>query len=207
MKIELHWDVSQGSEEWIALHEGRLTASDASKLITSSGKPSSQRNELLGRVVAETLGLQHTEIVPFSNVWMERGLELEPEGRDWFCFQNNVEVNQIGFVSGRFIGCSPDGIVADDSGFHIPLEIKCPKPSTHIKWLLNNKLPPEHMAQVHMQMALLEAPYGWFMSYHPQMEPLLIKVEASVFTTRLLDELLTFQHDADLLIKKYGDTE
>ena len=211
----IHWSLEQGTEEWATLHRGRLTASHASKLLTPTGRISAQRNAILAQVVAEVAGFEDTETTPFTSDWMQRGIDLEAEARDWYSFASGLDIRQAGFIEGMYIGCSPDGIIvgcgtnhlwdARDAAFLIPLEIKCPKPSTHIKWFIENELPPEHKAQVHMQMVMLDSPSAHFISYHPQMEPLIVIVERDDFTTALEVALDNFRNDVEVALKKIMD--
>lgn len=187
----LHWGVEQGTPEWFELRRGRLTASDASKIITPTGRPSSSFNDAVSRVVAERLGYEAIDPFPRVTEWMERGVELEPDARDWLAFVSDLDLLEIGFVSNGVLGASPDGVYKDGEDY-IPCEFKCPKASTHIKWLVNGELPPEHKAQVHMQMILLNSPFARFMSYHPDMRSFEIVVEADDFTEALHDRLDAF---------------
>jgi hypothetical protein len=44
---------------------------------------------------------------------MEYGSGTEEEARNWYAFQHDVEVQQVGFITtddGR-LGCSPDGLI------------------------------------------------------------------------------------------------
>lgn len=203
----IHWSLEQGTEEWATLHRGRLTASHASKLLTPTGRISAQRNAILAQVVAEVAGFEDTETTPFTSDWMQRGIDLEAEARDWYSFASGWDIKQVGFIEGEFIGCSPDGVIIGfgENPAIVPVEIKCPKPSTHIKWFIENELPPEHKAQVHMQMVMLDAPSAHFISYHPQMEPLIVIVERDDFTTALEVALDNFRNDVEVALKKIMD--
>ena len=106
---------------------------------------------------------------------MERGVLLEQEARDYYQFQTDNEVKQVGLVykdETKMISCSPDGLM-DKSG----LEIKCPAPHTHIKYLLAGKLPSEYVPQVQGSIWITGADSWDFVSYHPDIEPMLIHVE------------------------------
>lgn len=195
MDIIIHPAVEQGSPEWFSLRQGKLTASVASKLLTATGRLSTQFKSEMGRILAETLELQEPEpIIP--NKWMVRGTEMEAEARKWFTVVTDLDVNQVGFIesSDHILGASPDGIVEvehDGKVVNVPLELKVPKPSTHIDWLLNSKdsVPACHMQQVHFTIALMDAPFGYFQSYNESVEPLIVKVERDKYTEKMADAM------------------
>jgi hypothetical protein len=84
-------------------------------------------------------------------------------------------VEQVGFCTlddGTF-GCSPDSLVGDDG----MLEIKCPSPAVHVGYLLGDKLPTTYRAQVQSQLFVTGRAWCDFLSYHPDLPPLLVRVE------------------------------
>lgn len=175
-------DIQQGSDEWREVRKGVLTASLADKILTPSGRPSSQAKALRARLLAEKMGWQE----PAPDVqtdWMGRGIALEDEARKWVQFQLGSEIEQVGFIMGNteWTGCSPDGLI----NRIIPVEIKCPMPSTHISYLENDELPSDYKAQVHFQLAITGASYGYFISYCPVTEPLIITVPSDEYTLKM----------------------
>jgi hypothetical protein len=201
-------DVDQKSEEWFAIRAGKLTASCASKLITPTGKLSTQYKGEISRIIAEKLGLQDPEEPVRETYWMAQGVELEGEARSWLEVMWGRPVFQTGFITSDdgVLGVSPDGYIyelGDQGPELVPIEIKCPKPSTHIKWVLDGGLPEEHRAQVHFAMVVTGAPYAWFMSYNPNLEPLLIKVERDEFTAALEAYTETYKTDLTNALNKF----
>ena len=171
-------DVEQRSAEWFALRAGKLTGSKGSMLVTPTGRPSAQYRGEIARIIAEKMLWQEPESIK-PTYWMERGVNMEAEARRWF----EVEVgpaSEVGFCEDHtgMMGYSPDGLMED----FISVELKCPKPSTHIQWVIDGELPSIHKAQCHFALAISEAPYMWFMSYSPNIEPLLVKVEPDDYT-------------------------
>jgi hypothetical protein len=57
------------------------------------------------------------------------------------------------------------------------LEIKCPAPHTHVSYLVKNKCPAEYIAQIQGSMWICERDQWDFLSFHPDMPPLLITVK------------------------------
>ena len=183
-------ECEQGSDEWLQARLGIPTASCFGKLITSQGKKSTQMDSYLNTLVAETLMGKPSE--SFSSEWMDRGTELEPEGRAWYEFQMNCDVEQVGFVlrDDGLVGGSPDGLTPDGG-----LELKCPKAETHVSYLRADKTPTTYFAQVQGCMWLCEREQWDFVSYHPDMPKLHITVarDSRFIATleSLVDELLT----------------
>ena len=116
----------QGSAEWEAARLGVATASMCAKILTPTGQLSRQRDEYVGKLLAEwALGEPVDE---FGGTYhTERGKALEPQALAHYRFQTGLEARSVGFVfkdGDRLAGCSPDALVGDSGG----LELKCPSP-------------------------------------------------------------------------------
>jgi len=203
--------IEQRTPEWDTLRSGKLTASVAKKLVTPTGKASTQYRGEISRIIAERMGLQEPEFLK-PTYWMERGINLEQQARNWFEVETNLDVEDIGFVSDEddLVGASPDGMIEmhDDSQIDfvpfVPLELKCPKPSTHIQWLLEGVVPKDHIAQVHFQIALCDAPYGYFCSYNPDVAPLIVKVERGEYTELMEKSIAQYKTEFVAAVAKIG---
>ena len=163
----------QGSPEWLASRLGRPSASMFSNLITTSGKPSSSAKKYIAEMVAERLTGRSKPF--YTNEHMERGNFLEPEAREAYEFITDLEVVETGFIlhDSEEFGCSPDGLVANDGG----LEIKCPSDGVHAGYLIDGKVPTKYYQQVQGCMWVTGRDWWDFMSYHPEMPHLLVRME------------------------------
>jgi len=161
-------DMEQYSPEWWAIRLGKPTASRFKDIFTSTGKAASGADNYMYSLLAESVANKPLE--SYESDWMRRGTELEPEARDYYELTQDVEVQRIGFVTDddNRVGCSPDGL---------GLEIKCPAPHTHMKYLLGGKCPAEYVPQVQGSMWICEEDTWDFMSYHPDLPPFIITVE------------------------------
>ncbi len=171
-------DMEQGSPEWYDVRGKLPTASNFSKILTpATRKPSSQAVGYMNELLANWLsGGTADPGEGFQSDWMTRGIELEEEAISWFEMKTNVDVHRPGFCmrDDHLAGCSPDGLLAD---YEHGLEVKCPKGSTHIGYLLHKQLPREYFSQVQGSM-WVTGYHSWsFLSYHPSLEPFLITVE------------------------------
>jgi putative phage-type endonuclease len=163
----------QGSPEWLASRLGRPSASMFGKLVTGSGKPSGSAETYINEMIAERLTGRSKPF--FTNEHMERGNFLEPEARQAYEFITDFEVVETGFIldDSQEFGCSPDGLVADDGG----LEIKCPSDSVHVSYLRAGKVPAKYYQQVQGCMMITGREWWDFMSYHPEMPHLLVRMK------------------------------
>ena len=126
------------------------------------------------------------------NIPVQRGNALEDDARRYYEQRTGFEVTQVGFIThdtGGF-GCSPDGLVLDDksrpdSDYTHGLEIKCPMPETHMRYLLDGKLPEDYELQVHMSMAVTGLNRWDFLSYCPGEAQLLLTIERTEDTDKL----------------------
>jgi len=174
----------QGSEQWLSARVGKLTASNASKIITAGGKLSTQRTAYMDELISDCF-------CPGQNAWQgnsntDRGTAMEPLARAAFESRLMLEVEEVGFITREdgVIGCSPDGLISRD-GRHVEgLEIKCPLPKTHLRYLLEGTLPDTYKPQVHFSMMVTGLPWHFF-SYCPGMKPLHLFIEPDAYTVKL----------------------
>ena len=166
-------EAEQGTDEWLMARLGCPSGSGFSKLITAQGKESTSRAGYVNGLIAEkVIG----EVPPsYENEWMIRGRELEPDARAFYEFERRCSVQEVGFCKHDEYECgiSPDGLIDADGG----LEIKCPAPATHVKYFRAGKLPSEYKAQVQGCLWITKRKWWDFLSYHPSLPPLLIRVE------------------------------
>jgi putative phage-type endonuclease len=188
MNIEL---VEQGTEAWLALRLGKVTASRVTDVIakTKSGYGASRSN-LMAELICERLTGRSAD--RFTNAAMQHGTEQEPNARRLYEFLKDVEVQQVGFVYHPSIadsGASPDGLVGDDG----LIEIKCPNSATHIETLLSGVVPGKYVTQMQWQMACTGRIYCDFVSFDPR-----LPAEMQVF-------IATVERDADFIAKAEGE--
>lgn len=166
-------DVEQGSPEWFAARLGIPTASEFSKIITATGKPSTQATDYALTLVAEQM-LGHEVEKWQGNMWTDRGKELEQEAADYYELTTGVTLQKVGFVTNdeKTMGCSPDRLVGDDG----LLEIKCPAAHTHLKYMLDKKLDASYMPQLQGQLLVTGRKWVDIISYYPEMKPVIIRV-------------------------------
>lgn len=165
----------QKSNEWLTARVGRVTASEADNLLTPlfKIKEGDGPKTYLCRKVAEAHLKRPLE--GFSAWETDQGIEAEMDARNWFALEYPQTVKQVGFVIGddERCGCSPDGLLDDDGG----IEIKCPQPTNHVRYLLDGKLPPDYAAQVHFSMFVTGRPYWMFVSYRRRFPAFVLRVE------------------------------
>jgi len=192
-------EMEQGTQEWLEARLGCPSGSGFSKLITASGTPSSSAESYINDLIAELITGEST---PFHvTEWMQRGTELEPFARMNYELETDREVTEVGFCMHDILRCgvSPDGLIGDDGG----IEIKCPKPSTHVKYLRKGTLPSEYKAQVMGCLWITGRQWWDFMSYHPQMPNLLIRVHRDDEYINQLERLVT--HACQIIEKEVAE--
>lgn len=107
-------DVEQNTDEWMALRCGKLTSSNLKTVMANYGKAFSDTAKKLAVSIATQQITGKQDQSGFSNSHTERGHEQEPIARRLYeeCFF--CDVQDGGFFSSDFLGCSPDGLVCDD---------------------------------------------------------------------------------------------
>jgi hypothetical protein len=187
-------EMLQGSEQWFAARKGRATASQFKKILTPTGKLSSQADAYARKLARECVLDDPFEFS--GNKATDWGNEHEPAARDIYREITGHHVAEIGFATHRemvCVGCSPDGIILDASGQAIAgLEIKCPAPDTLVEWAMSDGIPADHLPQVHGSMAVTGLRRWEFIAYFPGAPAFRSFAEWDAYTDKLAAALEEF---------------
>jgi len=165
---------SQRSTLWAIYRLGNPGASSISKIITSTGAISKQREEYLMQLAAETVS-GRPEDSGYLSRHMVNGIEREDASRALFEMIYGVEVRQVGIVfkdEFKMFHCSPDGLVGENA----LLEMKNPMMKTHVKSLLDGTLPTGYVGQCQMSLYVTERELCYFMSSCEGLPPFILEV-------------------------------
>jgi hypothetical protein len=183
----------QGSPEWHAARLGIPTASNFGRIVTPGGKPSSQAEAYMHRLVAERLvGLPMDDE---SSQWMERGQITEAQAVAYYELHRGLDTEAVGFVTtdDGAAGCSPDRLVGADG----ELEIKCPSAPVHVGYLLEVE-PRKYWPQIQGQLWITGRKWCDFLSYCPGLPPALVRYERDEeFIKALSGAVVTFAQYVD----------
>lgn len=189
----------QKSPEWMAARAGNPGASNVSKIITNSGEISKQRTEYLYQLAGEAITGKCEE--GYQSTAMMQGSEREDGARALFEMIYGVEARQVALVykdEWRLFHCSPDGLPGD-----AVLEMKNPMMKTHVKYLLDGKLPSDYFGQCQMSLYVTERDLLYFMSAYDGLPPFILEVRRDeVFIAKLETALLDFCADLARLVER-----
>jgi predicted phage-related endonuclease len=158
--------VEQRSDEWFAARVGSLGASKIGQALSHlkrSGERTATALDFMLELAAERLTGQPAKQVNPRD-W---GAQHEDEARASYAFLTNLPVVKIGLIAHPTIAnahASPDSLVGDEGG----LEIKCPTSTTHLRTLLDDAIPEEHLPQIHWNLACSGRKWWDFVSYDPR---------------------------------------
>uniref|UniRef100_A0A6H1ZM53 Putative exonuclease n=1 Tax=viral metagenome TaxID=1070528 RepID=A0A6H1ZM53_9ZZZZ len=156
-------DCQQGTDEWIAAKLGKVSSSHFSEVLAKGqGKT---RNAYMLKLAAERLtGLPQEG---YSNIKMDRGIEIEPQAREYYAKLYDCEVVQVGFCQlNEDVGTSPDGLIGDNGA----IEIKCPDSTTHLANIITAKMPTIYVPQVQGQLWITGRKFCDFVSFDPRVQ-------------------------------------
>jgi hypothetical protein len=161
---------AQLSADWFEVRLGKLTASKTGKALgrLKNGERTAEARSVIIELLAERLtGAAVDHVVTADIRW---GTETQPAARDWYMVETGNFVVECGFVPHPAIGdcgASPDGIVPPDG----LVEYKCPRTTTHLRWLEAGIVPPEHIPQMQLQLACTGRAWCDFVSFDPRLPP------------------------------------
>ena len=197
---ESYREVEQGTDAWLELRLGKVTASRVADVLakTKTGVSASRGNYLIQLALERVTGVIEPS---FMNDAMAHGKENEATARVAFEVAHNVFVDQVAFVDHPTIkdfGCSPDGIIGDSL-----LELKCPYQSA-VHWsYFKDGCPSKYYTQIQAQMSCTGAKSVWFVSFDPRMPPrsqLYIEevLREEEFIKKMEEEVLKFLNEVEV---------
>jgi len=158
MKI---YDCEQRSDLWRALRLGKITGSNADRLLTDP-KRKTYAQELLVELLTES------EEDRFVSDAMQWGIDQEPNAILWYELETGSSVKPVGFVisgDNDNFGASPDGLVGEDG----LIEVKCPGSRAHLDHLEHGP-GSKYLQQMQWQMYVTDRQWCDFVSYSPRFD-------------------------------------
>jgi len=193
-------NIEQGSESWLRIRLGKVTASRVADVMakTKTGVSASRGNYLIELALQRVTGVIEPS---YTNDAMQWGKDNEQTARTAFEVAHNVFVDQVAFVDHPTIkdfGCSPDGIIGDSL-----LELKCPYQSA-VHWsYFKDGCPSKYYTQIQAQMSCTGAKSVWFVSFDPRMpskSQLYIEevMREEEFIKKMEEEVLKFLNEVEV---------
>lgn len=169
------YDIEQGSPEWHEIKAGKWSASKAAVIM--GGLDTSGLADYIKDLAWERV---HGPIEGggYKSAAMERGNVVEAEARDWYAFERDIEVVQVGCVLHATVPnvlWSPDGLVGDAGA----IEAKCPLHKAYMEVKRTGKVPSEYRWQTKFGMWVGQRECMDFLAYHPQPGGLIIPCEVT----------------------------
>lgn len=154
--------VKQGSNEWLLLRKGLVTASKP--CFDSKGKPIPTFNEYVNKKVADKFEAEIMKELlidedlekDFKSELMQNGNDLEPKAIARYEEITGNEVVHKGFITADGCGVSHDGITTDKDFNKINVEVKNVITSVYLSQLLYGTVQKRYYAQMQMQMYVLD---------------------------------------------------
>jgi len=202
--------VVQGSEEWLKIRLGKVTASGVADVLakTKSGVSASRGNYLIKLALQRVTGVVEEG---FTNEAMQWGIDNEAQARVAYEVFSGNFVDQIAFVDHptiKWFGASPDGLI-DNNGL---VEIKCPNSATHWSYIKAGEPPMKYYIQMQAQMACTNREWCDFVSFDPRMpdrSKLFVKrvMRSNDFISDMENEVIIFLNEVavEVLLMK-GNT-
>lgn len=170
------WEGTQGTDEWLQARSAIPTASSFGKIITATGKASATAKTYMNQLLADWLAGHPVDKFEPTQAMID-GTDREEQARSAYEFEKDVTVEEIGLVylnEDKLVSCSPDGFVGDKG----MVEIKNPKASTLISYMLAGGVPAIYKPQIYGQMWVCEREWVDFWVQHPEIaEPYLFRVD------------------------------
>lgn len=174
-----------GSEEWRRLRLGIPSASQASRIITPKGKPSLSRTKYMHELVAERL--LDDWLGDDAGQFAARGTEMEIEAVRLYEMLTDTDTEPGGWCltdDGR-AGCSPDRLIM---GAKRGVEVKCPKPSTHVAYMLSDGHGDDYGLQIQWSLWVTGFDSWDLISYHPELPHAMLRVGRNEPLIKLIND-------------------
>lgn len=205
MTITYHDNIEQGSDDWLAIRCGKLTASEIKLILTPTLK--SAANDKSRAHVMEITSQRISQYVEPTYISddMLRGHEAEVFAREHY-EREYGPVQQVGFITndkwGFTLGYSPDGIVGDDGLW----ECKGPRQKRHVETILTGEVPVDNMLQLQAGLLISERQWIDFTSYHGGLPMVTLRVwRDDKVQSAIVDAAEQFEESVQTNLARWGD--
>ena len=201
--IRYHYDIEQGTPEWLALRCGILTASEMRLILTPTLKVArncKERAHLFELLAQRITGHTEPRFVTDDKL---RGHEDEIEARIKYA-EHYAPVEECGFITrnmgGIVIGYSPDGLVGDDG----LIECKSRLQKHQVDTILSGEVPEEYMLQIQTGLLITERHWMDFVSYSAGL-PMFVKrvLPDAVIQDAIIAAVCAFEDRLQLALSRY----
>lgn len=207
MVLRYYIDLEQGSDEWLALRCGLLTAGGMNLILTPTLKVASNDKERAH--VYEMAAQRITKYVEphYVSDDMLRGHVDEIEARTVYA-DNFGEVTQCGFITndkwGFTLGYSPDWLVGDDGLGEAKSRRQKYQMQTLTEFMPKGMIPPDYLLQCQTGLLVSERKWLDFVSYCGGLPMMVIRVypddqiqeailqAAAVFESRVAEKMAIY---------------
>lgn len=197
------YNCAQNTPEWFEVRRGIPTASEFSTVLAKGrgGGDSVTRKKYLYTLAAQIITGEHVQAWE-GNAHTERGHVMEDDARSLYAFMRDAEPELVGFMRRGRAGASPDSLVGNDG----LCEIKTKLPHLQLEVLEQDRLPPEHVAQVQGQLWISGRAWCDFVSYWPKLPLFVKRVERDEnYIATLTQAVADFNGELDAIVSKYQE--
>ena len=172
-KSVYHYNIEQGTDEWLAARLGIATASEINNIITPKGKPTT--GEKMRTYACQKAAERETRFLEdhYQSFDMMRGHFQEEIARDIYS-ENYDTVTECGFITRKIngvnVGASPDGLVGEDGG----IEIKSRLAKFQVRTIIAGVVPDEYINQIQTTLLITGRKWWDFVQYSNGM-PMFVK--------------------------------
>lgn len=174
----------QGTQAWLQARLGVPSASRFGDVVTPVKLDlAAGAMKYLDELMAEWL--LGAPLPDMRSAWMLRGEEMQGEAAAAYTLLTDNDIRAPGFCTtddGRY-GATPDCFVGEDGC----VELKCPSPAVHVRYLRGGQVPQEYVPQVLGQLLVTKRWWCDFVSYYPGLPLFVVRVERDVWRLRLVD--------------------
>lgn len=165
--------IAQGHINWFKLRMGKVTASELGNLLTP--KFELRKGETPKTYTFEKAAevLRGEPMIHTGSWQTEQGQIRQDEAIPWLAIEKDWDIEEGGFIEsedGR-MGCSPDGMCET-----FGVEVKCPEPTTHVRYLYEGKLPDAYVCQVMGSLYVTGFSKWVFCSYCRKLPALVLEI-------------------------------
>lgn len=200
--------VEQGTQEWLLLRKGLVTASKP--CFDIKGNPIPTFNEYVNKKVADKFEaeLMGEELIiedaekEFKNEAMKNGNALEDIAIERYEKQTGNKVVKKGFVTADGFGVSHDGITTDEDFNKINIEVKNLITSSYLSQVMYGTAEKRYYAQMQMQMYVLNCDLTHLLVQCQREEKLGVKMELLIVEVERNEEFIMNMIDTLALFEK-----